>query len=118
MRTFEDYKREVLEDGKDRIDEGVFDDWDDCYEDMFLSVTGNDNGSYFFNSAKAALACAGLEFDQDFLEALEWHFGCEDMLHCLKDGPEAFDVLVRIVALYEVGNELEEYFQEKEEDGS
>ena len=114
MRTFEDYKREVLLDAQDRIDEGGFDDWDDCWDDLWLSVTGNDNGSYYCDSYKAAQACAGLEFDQDFLEALEWRFGCEDMFRCLKDGPEAFDVLVRIVALEEVGGEVEEYFQEKE----
>lgn len=113
--TFEDYKREVLEDALARIEEENFEDWDDCWDDLWLTVTGNDDGSYFGNRAKAVMACAGVEFDENFLKALEWHLGCDPLCDALKDGPESFDVLVRIVALYEVSDELEERFQERGE---
>lgn len=115
MRDFNDYKAEVRQAAMEIIDAGIgsYEDWDDCYDDLFLSATGNDNGSYFCNARKAMAHVAGLEFDKDFLEALDWHFGCDEMLKCMKDGPEAFDVLVRCVALAEIYADLEDYFEER-----
>ena len=118
MRTFDKYKSEVLADAKDYIEENIdyMKDWDDCWESMWASrVNGNGDGSYYYNAYKARKACAGMEFDQDFLDAYEWHFGGDDLARTLREGPESFDVLIRIVATEELYGELEEFIQERKE---
>lgn len=113
MMTFEDYKREVLEDAIERIRENEYDDWDDCWDDLWLTVTGNDSGSYFCDRRKAMAHVALVIFDEDFLRALEWHFDSADVCKCLREGPESLDVLVRLTALEEMYSEVEEEYERR-----
>lgn len=104
---YADYLDDVLCDVKNYIDEnkdylrGC--DIDNVMDDMELSVTGNDNGSYYCSSAKARAAVEGVVFDNDFHNAAN-HYG-----FCLSDyldSPETFDVVVRIVAFHQLYDEI------------
>ena len=115
---FFDYVANVREDAENYIsanyDSSV--DFDDFYCDMELSVTGNDNGSYYCNSYCAREAVSEVLFDPDFLDAVQ-SYGTDiftscfpgDLFELLLD-PEGVDVMVRIVVLSILYGELEEYY--------
>lgn len=110
--NFAEYQREVLSDGEEYILENIdeFDDWDTLYEEMELTITGNDNGSYYCNSAKAEEALAGVTFDSEVAMYLR-DYGYEDGLPTEK-GPETCDVLVRFAALQAVYSDLENFYED------
>lgn len=110
-----DYLEELESDGIDYIDEYFRDSFDpdedfsDIYSDMELRITGNDNGSYYCNSAKAQEAIAEAMWDEDIVNAVR-ELGYDGIP--TDKGPEAVDVIIRIVLLGEIYSDLEEYFEE------
>lgn len=110
------YEQAVLEDSREWIDENV--EYYDCFEsakdDMELVVTGNDNGSYYCNTARAEEALSGVMFDTSIAEALELHLGIQGGIPTDR-GAETADVYVRFVCFYEQLSEIEEYFDEAKE---
>lgn len=110
------YEQAVLEGSKEWIDENV--EYYDCFEsakdDMELVVTGNDNGSYYCNTARAEEALSGVMFDSSIADALKFEFGIGGGLP-LNRGAETCDVLVRFVCFYEQLSAIEEYFDEVKE---
>lgn len=113
MMTFDDYKREVLADGLEAIEEGAgwWDSWDEAYDSLFMddSVTGNASGSRTFNASQALENVRGLLGDEGFEAELE-ALGYGPEVWAM--GPEALDVLARCLALGCVAGELEAAFQE------
>ena len=78
-------------------------DIDEVMCDMELSVTGNDNGSYYCSSSRAQAAVEGVIFDNDFHNAANCYGFC---LSDYLDSPETFDVVVRIVAFNELYSDI------------
>ena len=111
--NWNDYLEQVKEDAIEYIEENAehCEDFEEMYEDLFLSdsVTGNSSGSYTFSSAKAAEYVGGIIFDGDAIAAFE-QLGYEGIP--TKQGPEACDVIARCIALEYAYGELEEYFNE------
>ena len=103
--NFDDYCSEVYNDSMDVIRDSYkdYDNWEDLYDELFLCVTGNDNGSHYCNSAKAEEALEGVLWDSDY--AAEYGSLPTDK------GPEVCDVIVRINALEGMGSNLEEEFE-------
>lgn len=111
--NYQEYLEEILESAKEWINDNIDcyakDDFDSAWEDLELCVTGNDNGSFYCNSAKAKEALSGVIFDERVVRACsDYGYGGipTDM------GPEACDVIVRCVLLQEVHAEIEEYWDE------
>lgn len=112
----QEYLDELLSAGQEYLDEAY--EWDsskefdEVYPEMELVITGNDNGSYYCNRAKA----------EDAVKDAIW---CEEIVELVRDlgfdglptdkGPEALDVLIRIALLSEIYSDLEYYWDEKKE---
>lgn len=113
MMTFEDYKREVLMDARQAIEENVgwWESWDEAYDGLFVddSVTGNGSGSYTFNAARARENVRGLLYDDEFMSEAE---GAGIGVEVFGRGPEAVDVIARCLALGCVSGELEAAYEE------
>lgn len=117
---WKDYKDAVLSDAKDVIEESYedYDSWEELFDELHIddSVTGNGSGSYTFSTAQAKKNVAELIWDDDAIQAFN------DVGYAgipTDEGPEAVDVIARCLALYEVADELEDYFDElKEEEES
>lgn len=111
----EQYIGNLLADGIEFIDDNydIYDTFDDLYDEMELVITGNDNGSYYCNTAKAEEALAGVIWDQDVIDAVRW-LGYESIP--LSEGAESADVIVRIALMNEVTNRLKNYYEELKED--
>lgn len=109
------YLSELYADGREWIEENVeyYDSFDDAYFDMELTITGNDNGSYYCNSYKAREALEGVLWDDDVVDAIR-DMGFDGMP--TDRGPETCDVLVRIALLGELYSKLEDYFDELKEE--
>lgn len=113
---FNDYKKQVLADAQEYIDNngGCFgaDDFDKIYDDMFFSdsITGNDSGSYTFNTAVARENIKDVIFDDEFLWYLR-DFG-ENIADLFQQGPEGIDVSARCFALSAVASDIEDYFND------
>lgn len=112
MMTFEDYKREVLDDAREAIEEGSdwWDTWDEAYDALLLddAVTGNGSGSHTFIAARAAENARGLVFDDGFAaEAAAAGYGPE----LFAEGPETVDVVARCLALGCVAGELRDAYE-------
>ena len=114
------YYDQVLQDGKDAIDEmredpygpGTF---EDVYDALFIddSVTGNGSGSYTFNSATAKEYVEDAPFDSDILRAFNG-LGIEtnDVANKIANGNyEDLDVCIRCALLGEASGELQRYFE-------
>lgn len=115
--NWQQYKDQVLSDGKSFIDEAIRTDvnqpWDYVFDEMFTAddVTGNGSGSYTMNSIKAKELVSDLLWDEDALDAIK------DMgMNGWPPDPESADVIARCAALYQVASELEEYYEEQKED--
>ena len=119
MLTWNDYQNEVKADAIAAIDDYGKDckDFEDMYDSLWVddSVTGNGSGSYYFNSANAADAVAGIIFDPDFIAELEG-MGYDHVP--VEDGAETVDVIARCVALGLVSGELEDYFNKMRENSA
>lgn len=87
------------------------DEWqEELYDDMFVcdSVTGNESGSYTFNSYKAE---ENLLHNLDLLGEAAEEFGND--MNILKQGAEACDVTIRCYLLYScIDDILDELEQE------
>lgn len=113
---FNDYKKQVLADTYDYIDNygGNYgaDDFDEIYDDMFVSdsVTGNGSGSYTFSTAVARENIKDVIFDDEFL----WYLRdfSENIADLFEQGEEAIDVSARCFALSAVSSEIEDYFDD------
>ena len=114
--NFNDYKKQVLADAQDYIDNygGSYgaDDFDEIYDDMFVSdgVTGNGSGSYTFSTSVASDNIKDVIFDDEFLWYLR-DFG-KDIADLFQQGPEAIDVSARCFALSAVSSDVEDYFND------
>ena len=114
--NFNDYKKQVLADAQDYIDNygGSYgaDDFDEIYDDMFVSdaVTGNGSGSYTFSASVASDNIKDVIFDDEFLWYLR-DFG-ENIADLFQQGPEAIDVSARVFALSAVSSDVEDYFND------
>ena len=127
--NYNDYRREVYEDTIQYIKDceylNNFADPDpnyqwgqsDFYEMMDeaeLSVTGNDNGSYYCNSYKAAEALRGTLFDKDILSALSANCIEDSFWRYMREGDyEGADVIVRCAMFYEIYNDVREWIEEQ-----
>lgn len=108
------YYENVLEDVKQALTEHDLKEYDDkeeayeaLYDDLFIddSVTGNDSGSYTFNTWQAE---ENLCHNLGLLEEACEEFGSN--IDILKDGAEACDVTIRCYLLSQCLNEaLEDY---------
>lgn len=110
---FEDYKEQVRLDALDAIAEGArwFGTWGEMLDELSIddSVTGNGSGSYTFCAATALDNVRGLLGDAGFAaEAAAFGYGAE----VFAMGPEALDVLARLLALGAVACELEAAYGE------
>lgn len=110
-----EYIEELILDGQNYIDEyfensfDPNDEFSDIYSDLELSITGNDNGSYYCNSYKAGQAISEAMWDDDVVDAVK-ELGYDSIP--TDKGPEGVDVIIRIALLGEVYSDLEDYFDE------
>ena len=110
--NFDDYCSDVYNDSMDiiRNDYAAYDNWEDLYEELFMRVTGNDNGSYYCNYYEALEAVGDIVWDESYTRS----YGSLPT----NKGAEVCDVIVRCNALAEMAQELKEefeYFKMKEE---
>lgn len=118
--TFNEYQRDVLDAAceyiREAFEDGTFDadtDFDDAYDEMFVSdaVTGNASGSYYFNAAKAREAVKDVIFDEDVIGELNC-LGVDVSDHLKQGDAEGLDVCVRCVTLGYVRQDIEREFDE------
>lgn len=87
-------------------------DKDDVYDELFVSpVTGNDSGSYSFNSYVSAERLSW-ELLEVFVEACE-EWG-QDVSHGIQEGPEYVEVTIRC---YLLGQCISDILDELEDAG-
>ena len=100
-----DTKKYFIENGY--IDNFKNNDWDyndfsELMDEIELRVSGNDNGSYYFNPQKAQEAVKDIIFDDDFYDAAQchetWYYFQE---YLGKQDAEAADVIARLTAFEE-----------------
>lgn len=86
----------------------------DIMDEAELSVTGNDNGSYYCNSYKAKEALKDAIFDTDILTLLSAH-GMEDYFwRYMREGDyEAADVIVRCAMFWEVESDVQTWIEKQ-----
>ena len=103
--NFDDYCSDVFADAMDiiRNDYADYDNWDKLYDELFLSVTGNADGSYYCNYYNAMEAVQDIIWDESYARS----YGSLPT----EKGPEACDVIVRCHALEEMAAELKEEFE-------
>lgn len=98
-------KKYFIENGY--IDNFKNNDWDyndfsELMDEIELRVSGNDNGSYYFNPQKAQEAVKDIIFDDDFYDAAQchetWYYFQE---YLGKQDAEAADVIARLTAFEE-----------------
>lgn len=82
----------------------------DMMDEAELSVTGNDNGSYYCNSYKAKQALQDVVFDQDILTLLSAHCMEDSFWRYMREGDyEAADVIIRCAMFYEIYDDVQEW---------
>ena len=126
--TFNEYQRDVLDAAceyiREAFEDGTFDadtDFDDAYDEMFVSdaVTGNASGSYYFNSAKSREAVKDVIFDEDVIGEFD-NFGMDVSDYLKRGDAEGLDVCVRCIALgyvrWDVEREFDEYLEVAKEE--
>jgi hypothetical protein len=127
--NYDDYRREVYEDTIQYIKDceylNNFADPDpdyrwgerefyDMMDEAELSVTGNDNGSYYCNSYKAQEALKDAVFDTDILSELFAHCFEDSFWRYMREGDyEAADVIVRCVIFLEVQSDVQAWIEEQ-----
>ena len=110
-----EYLEELMGDAEAWIDENVdwFDDFDAAYDELELTITGNADGSYYFNAAKAAEAVNDVIWDPQIYEELTYMGYNGVPTH---KGPEFVDVLVRLALLPRLYNDIELYWYKKKDE--
>lgn len=105
------YLEDIKCDGQDWLDENAeyYDNFDDAYYDMEMTITGSDNGSYYCNAAMAAKAVADIIWDEEVVWEVQ-SLGYNGIPTEL--GPETCDVIIRCALLPFLYDDLEEYFYE------
>ena len=127
--NYNDYRHEVYEDTIQYIKDceylNNFADPDPDYQwnerefyDMMdeaeLSVTGNDNGSYYFNFPKAQEAVKDIIFNDDFYDAAQCHETWYYFQKYLgKQDAEAADVIARLTAFRENWCDIQKWLEEQ-----
>ena len=113
MMTLQDYREQVRSDAEDAMRENLeyFDTFDECMDSLIVddAVTGNGSGSYTFSTWQAEQNVAGIIWDEDFHDMLR-DVGYEGVP--VDKGPEALDVIARVLVLYEMECELEQVFED------
>lgn len=86
----------------------------DIMDEAELSVTGNDNGSYYCNSYKAKEALKDAVFDTDILSMLSANCMEDTFWRYMRDGDyEAADVIVRCAIFWEVQDDVRAWIEEQ-----
>ena len=92
-----DYRGAICEDIRTYIEDNDIDvnkvEWDDLYDEMFVSdaVTGNGSGSYTFNASEAEEnLCHNLDLLREACDEACLNMGAE-----LSQGAEVCDVIIR-----------------------
>lgn len=89
-------------------------EFDDMMDEAELSVTGNDNGSYYCNSYKAKEALKDAVFDTDILTLLSAHEMEDYFWRYMRDGDyESADVIVRCAMFWEVQSDVQAWIEER-----
>lgn len=112
----QDYLNEIEDECREYIEENLdyYTNFAQLYEDMQMTVTGNDCGSYYCNTLKAEKALEGVIWDDevnDLCKGLGYENGIP-----MDQGAEAADVIVRYVLMDQLYSNLEEYFNDLKED--
>lgn len=112
----QEYEQEVLSDCRSWIDENhtYYDNFELAKDEMELVVTGNDNGSYYCNTARAEEAVSGVIFDAVIAESLKFNLGTESGIPTER-GAEVADVYVRFACFNNLIDKIESYFNEVKE---
>ena len=100
-----DTKKYFIENGyidNFKSDDLGYNDFSELMDEIELRVSGNDNGSYYFNPQKAQEAVKDIIFDDDFYDAAQchetWYYFQE---YLGKQDAEAADVIARLTAFEE-----------------
>lgn len=116
--NYERYTVDVADAIRDRLsdyvkpaDFGSFDEFreaaEECYDDVELTATGNDNGSFFCSTARAIDFIGAAVWDEEFVSLMR-------ELGEIPTDPETWDVVARIVvfgdAWQRVMDEIEETY--------
>lgn len=110
-----DYKESVKQDAIEFIDENYsyYNDFGDLFDHLELSVTGNDNGSYYCNSYAAKEALKDIIFDNEFHELLDYSDLRNGFYHYINENdPESADVIARIIILWDMYDDIKDYWEE------
>lgn len=97
-----------------KYDDLGFNDFSELMDEIELHVTGNNNGSYYFNSQKAQEAVKDIIFDDDFYDAAQCHETWYYFQKYLgKQDAEATDVIARLTAFCENWCDIQKWLEEK-----
>lgn len=89
-------------------------EFEDMMDEIWLVVTGNDNGSYYCNSYKAKESLKDAVFDEDILSVLSAHCMIESFWRYLQEGsPESADVIVRCAMFYEIYDDVQAWIEDQ-----
>ena len=89
-------------------------EFEDMMDEIWLVVTGNNNGSYYCNSYKAKESLKDAVFDEDILSVLSAHCMIESFWRYLQDGdPESADVIVRCAVFYEIYYDVQIWIEDQ-----
>lgn len=95
-------------------DDWGYNDFSELMDEIELRVSGNDNGSYYFNFQKAQEAVKDIIFDDDFYDAAQCH---ETWYHFQKylgkQDAESADVIARLTAFCENWCDIQKWLEEK-----
>lgn len=95
-------------------DDWDFNDFSELMDEIELRVSGNDNGSYYFNFQKAQEAVKDIIFDDDFYDAAQCH---ETWYYFQKylgqQDAEAADVIARLTAFCENWCDIQKWLEEQ-----
>ena len=107
-----EYIENIYNDAVEWMDENIndYDSFHDAYVEMGNVISGNYNGSYYCNAAKADDALSGVMWDDEVMNAVEIYYG-EPLP--LSEGPEICDVVVRMSLLYLIYDDIFDYWTEK-----
>ena len=107
--NFTAYCNEVWSDACDWFDENhsYYDDVDAAIDECRLTVTGNDNGSYYCDSARAKKEAS--EVEDDIMDEIVRYYGGEFVASLALHDWEGMDVVIRDYAFDHKLGEIEEY---------
>lgn len=107
--NFTAYCNEVWSDAREYIDDNYthYDDVDELIDECRLTITGNDNGSYYMNSDRAKDEAS--EVESDIMDEIVRYYGGEFVASLLLNDWEGMDVVIRDYAFDHKLGEIEEY---------